>query len=596
MLMKHAATVSNPMEERRYSDLQIVGRLLQQARPLWPALVGTLLVNLLSSPLALLGPLPLKLIVDHVIGTRPPPPFLKGVIPHISDGKWPMLWFAIALLIGVALLSQLQILANWLIETYVSERLVLDLRARLFAQAQRLSLLYHDRKGTTDSVYRIQYDAPAIHWILVHGFSPFITSTATIAGMIYIIAQMNGRLAIIALAVAPILFILAEIYRRKVRSRWHELKEFEVSTMSVLEETLGAIRVVKAFGQEERQHRDFVEKSRSKIRRQIQLALYDGGFGALVGLTIASGTAAVLFFGVQQVQAGALTLGQFLMAMMYVGQLYSPVRTISTQMGQLQFAMTSGERALALLDQPPDVPDNPNARPLASAAGRIEFCDLSFAYEPDRPVLRGITFHVSPGSRVGISGTTGAGKTTLVSLLLRFFDPTSGRILLDGTDLREIRLEDLRKQFAMVLQEPVLFSSSIAENIAYAKPGASEPEIRTAAIAANAHDFIMRLPNGYETVVGQRGATLSGGERQRISLARAFLKNAPILILDEPTSSVDMTTELAIMDAMERLVADRTTFIIAHRLSTLDNCNVRLHLEHGQLVEDKRIIPSVASP
>src|SRR5436305_7785129 len=205
MLMKHAATVSNPMEERRYSDLQIVGRLLQQASPLWPALVGTLLVNLLSSPLALLGPLPLKLIVDHVIGTRPPPPFLKGVIPHISDGKWPMLWFAIALLIGVALLSQLQILANWLIETYVSERLVLDLRARLFAQAQRLSLLYHDRKGTTDSIYRIQYDAPAIQWILVHGISPFITATCTIAGMIFIIGRMSWQLSLVALAVAPVL-------------------------------------------------------------------------------------------------------------------------------------------------------------------------------------------------------------------------------------------------------------------------------------------------------------------------------------------------------------------------------------------------------
>lgn len=583
------------MDERRYSDLQIVRRLLQQARPLWLALVGTLLINLVASPLALLGPVPLKLVVDHVIGTRPPPAFLKAVAPQLSQGKLSMLVFAIGLLLGIALLSQLQSLANWICETYVSERMVLDLRSRLFAQSQRLSLLYHDREGTTDSIYRIQYDAPAIQWILVHGFSPFITSSVTIAGMIYIIGRMNGLIAIVALAVAPILFVMAEFYRRRVRTKWHELRNVEVASMSVLEETLGAIRVVKAFGQEQRQHRSYMEKARSGIRRHIQLTLYDGSFGALVGMTIACGTAAVLFIGVQQVQAGVLTLGQLLIAMSYVGQLYGPIRAMSTQIGALQSSMVSAERALSLLDQAPDVPENSNACSLTAAVGRIEFCNVSFAYQADRPALRDITFHVPPGSRVGISGTTGAGKTTLVSLLVRFFDPTNGGILLDDVDLRDIRLEDLRRQFALVLQEPVLFSTSIAENIAYAKPNASEDEIQAAAIAANAHEFIMRLPDGYETVVGQRGASLSGGERQRISLARAFLKNAPVLILDEPTSSVDMTTELAIMDAMERLVVDRTTFIIAHRLSTLEKCNIRLHLEHGQLVQDNRAMTTVTA-
>jgi len=584
------------MDERRYSDLQIVGRLVEQAKPLWLALIGTLLISLVASPVALLTPLPLKLVVDHVIGTRPPPAFLRAFIPHISQEKLSMLLFAIGLLVGIALLRQVQSVASWLSETYVSERLVLDLRSRLFAQSQRLSLLYHDRKGTTDSIYRIQYDAPAIQWILVHGISPFITSAATIVSMIYILGRMNGLIAIIALAVAPILFVMAEFYRRKVRTRWRELRQVEVASMSVLEETLGAIRVVKAFGQEQRQHRDYMEKARSGIRRHVQLTLYDSSFSALVGMTIACGNAAVLFFGVQQVLAGALTLGQLLIAMSYVAQLYGPIRIISTQIGGLQSSMVSAERALSLLDQPPDVQENPNARHLATAMGRIEFCDVSFAYEPGRPALRGITFQVPPGSRVGISGTTGAGKTTLVSLMVRFFDPTSGRIFLDDVDLHDIRLEDLRNQFGIVLQDPVLFSTSIAENIAYAKPGASEEEIRTAAIAANAHDFIMRLPEGYETVVGQRGASLSGGERQRISLARAFLKNAPILVLDEPTSSVDMTTELAIMDAMERLMADRTTFIIAHRLSTLDKCNIRLHLENGQVVEDKRQIETTAAP
>jgi ATP-binding cassette subfamily B protein len=583
------------MNQRRYSDLQILRRLMEQAKPLWSALVGTLVVNFFATPLALLVPLPLKLVVDHVIGHRPPSALWRSLIPSIESGKWSMLVLAIVLLIGIALLTQFQSLANWLCEAYVSERLVLELRARLFDQAQRLSLLYHDRAGTTDSIYRIQYDAPAIQWILVHGISPFITATCTIAGMVYIISRMSGQLSAIAVAVAPVLFVMAEFYRRRVRTRWHELKKVETSSMSVLEETLGAIRVVKAFGQEERQHRDYLKKARSGVRRHVQLAFYDGAFGALVGMTIASGTAAVLFFGVQQVQSGVLSLGQLLVAMSYVTQLYAPVRSISSQIGQLESSMASGERALALLDQPRDVLDRRHARPLAAASGHFQFRDVSFAYEPDRAVLDGITFSVRPASRVGISGTTGAGKTTLVSLLVRFFDPTSGQVLLDGVDLREFRLEDLRRQFAIVLQEPVLFSSSIAENIAYARPDASEQEIKSAAIAANAHDFIMQLPNGYESTVGQRGATLSGGERQRISLARAFLKNAPVLVLDEPTSSVDMTTELAIMEAMERLVAGRTTFIIAHRLSTLDKCDVRLHLEHGRLVNDSRAIPATST-
>jgi ATP-binding cassette subfamily B protein len=279
-----------------------------------------------------------------------------------------------------------------------------------------------------------------------------------------------------------------------------------------------------------------------------------------------------------------MTVGQLLLVMAYIAQLYAPMKTISSQIGQMQSSMAGAERSFSLLEELPDVADSPHGRHLTRARGEIEFRDVSFEYASDRPTLHRINFHVSPGARVGISGTTGAGKTTLVSLLTRFYDPTSGQILIDGVDCREYRLSELRNQFAIVLQESVLFSSSVAENIAYAKPGASEAEIIDAAKAANAHDFIMSLPNGYDTLVGQRGGRLSGGERQRISLARAFLKDAPILVLDEPTSAVDVKTETAIMDAMEKLMHGRTTFMIAHRLSTLENCDVRLHLELGKLV------------
>jgi ATP-binding cassette subfamily B protein len=272
----------------------------------------------------------------------------------------------------------------------------------------------------------------------------------------------------------------------------------------------------------------------------------------------------------------------------YISQLYAPLKTISRKTASMQSHFASAERAFALLDEPADVIERPGARPLVRAKGAVAFQGVSFAYRGDQPVLGDVTFDVAPGTSVGIAGATGAGKTTLVSLLSRFYDPTSGTILLDGVDLRDYKVADLRNQFAIVLQEPVLFSTSITENIAYARVGASFEEIVAAAQAANAHDFICRLPQGYDTLVGERGMRLSGGERQRVALARAFLKDAPILILDEPTSSVDVKTEATIMEAMERLMQGRTTFMIAHRLSTLEHCDVRLRIEEGRMVDIRR--------
>jgi ATP-binding cassette subfamily B protein len=299
----------------------------------------------------------------------------------------------------------------------------------------------------------------------------------------------------------------------------------------------------------------------------------------------AIGTAAVLFVGVRHVQLGILTLGSLLLVMGYLAQLYEPLSTISRKTASLQAHLASAERAYALLDQAPEVPQLPNPRPLVRARGTVVLRTVTFSYDGTHAVLKNVSFNVTAGTRVGIAGRTGAGKTTLVSLLTRFYDPTAGQILLDGVDLREYKLADLRNQFAIVLQEPVLFSTSIAENIGYARPGAGREEIARAARAANAHDFIVALPDGYETNVGERGMRLSGGERQRIALARAFLKDAPMLIMDEPTSSVDMKTESGIMEAMERLMRDRTTFMIAHRLTTLENCDILMVIEDGQLID-----------
>lgn len=316
----------------------------------------------------------------------------------------------------------------------------------------------------------------------------------------------------------------------------------------------------------------------------MHLAWVEGRFSLAIGLTTAIGTAVALFVGLRQVQFGALTLGELLLVMGYLAQLYEPLKTLGKKSATLQGHLASVERAFFLLDQTPDLVEKPNARSILRSTGRVICQNVSFDYSSDRHALKNISFEIEPGMRVGIAGPTGAGKSTLVNLLLRFYDPTEGRIFLDGVDLRDYKLADLRNQSAIVTQDPVLFSCSIAENISYARPAANMQEIIAATRAANIHEFIENLPAGFETQVGERGVRLSGGERQRIALARAFLKDAPILILDEPTSAVDLETEAEIMDAMRNLMQGRTSFLISHRLSPLKDCDTILHIDQGELV------------
>ena len=566
-------------------DVVLYRRLLQETRPYGFHLAGLFGLGLLASPVALLTPVPLKIAVDSVLGGHPLPVFLQPFFPEsAAQSPTAILLFAIGLLVAVAALGQLQGLASTLLQAYIGERLVLDFRARLVNQVQRLSVSYHDSRGTADSLYRIQHDVPAIQ-NLVDGVIPSVSAAITLAMMITVTVLLDWQLALVALAISPPLFFLSGVYRPRMRSQWRHAKKLESSALAAVQETLGALRLVKAFRQEERETDRFLRRSREGMAARLGLALLQGRYGLYVGLTMALGTAAVLLIGVRHVRTGALTLGQLLLVMGYLAQLYQPLKTISRKAASLQSYLASAERAFALLDERPDVPERLHARPLVRAAGAVEFQHVSFAYNSDRRVLHDVSFAVPAGARVAIVGTTGAGKTTLVGLLTRFYDPTAGAILLDGMDLRDYRLADLRDQFAIVLQEPVLFSTSIGENIAYGRPGASDLDIVRAAKAAGAYDFIASLPHGYATPVGERGIQLSGGERQRVALARAFLKDAPLLILDEPTSSVDVKTEAVILEAMDRLMQGRTAFLITHRLSALATCDARLQLEQGRLVE-----------
>ena len=569
------------------SEFALYRRLLRQARPYWLHLAVLFGIGLLASPIALLNPVPLKIVVDSVLGSRPLPVWLAATLPTAATrSPATLLAVAIGLLIAVAALAQVQGLANKFMQAYVGERLVLAFRTQLVQHAQRLSLSYHDSKGSADSLYRINQDAAVIDKIMVEGIIPFVAAGITLAMMIVVMTRLDWQLALVALGVSPPLFVLSRLYRPRMRRQSRHVKKLESSALAVVQETLGALRVVKAFGQESRESDRFVHRSTEGVAARIRLALMEGRYGVLVGLTSALGTAAVLFIGVRHVVEGVLTVGQLWMALRYLDKLYEPLKTISKKAAGIQSYLASAERAFGLLDEQPEVPERPHARTIGRAAGAVAFRHVSFAYGPDRPVLHDVSFEIAPGTRLGIVGATGAGKTTLISLLTRFYDPLEGAILLDGVDLRDYKLLDLRRQFAVVLQDAVLFSLSIAENIAYAAPGATREQVVAAARAANAHEFIERLPQGYDTQVGERGVKLSGGQRQRIALARAFLKDSPVLILDEPTSSVDAKTEAAIVDALERLKQGRTVIVISHRPTTLAGCSALLTIDGGRVVAD----------
>jgi len=576
-------------------DLHLYRRLWQQTRGYRLPLASIFFLDLLSAPLLLLTPIPLKIAVDNVLGGAPLPSIFSFVLPGFVTGSvfW-LLLLAAAMQVLLSLLTQFKEMSSYVLQTSTGEKLTLDFRARLFERLQRLSLAFHDMRGTSDSIYRVQYDAPSIQHITIYGALPLVTAAVTVATTIYVTARIDWQLALVALAVSPFLFLFSRSYKNKMRPRYKVARELESDALHVVQETLTSLRVVKAFGREPDEHQRFVRYSTQGVKVKTGLAKAEGIFGLRINLTTALGTATVLFVGILNVRAGVLSLGQLLMILSYIANLYSPLKTISKTVGTLQSSFAGLERAVEVLDHVTEVAERSDARPLSRARGEVEFRRVSFAYDETNLVLKDLSFHIPAGTRLGIAGHTGSGKTTIASLVTRFYDPTNGQILLDGIDLRDYRLADLRNQFAIVLQEPVLFSTTIAENIAYGRAGATDEEIIVAAQAASAHDFIVKLPDGYQTLVGERGMRLSGGERQRISLARAFLKDAPILILDEPTSSVDLKTEASIMESMQKLMLNRTTFMIAHRLSTLEGCELRLELPAARVLFQESVAVPVA--
>src|SRR3989441_3346954 len=568
-------------------------RAFEDLRPyLWPLIV-LLLVSLLAVPMTLIFPLPIKLLVDSVLGPQPLPGYLT-VFVGSQVSRSLALWLAISILMAAAVLTYLQNLVNVWYSNKVGNRMTLDVRTRLFRQMQRLSIAYHDTMGAADSAYRTLNDAPMLRSFGIDSLIPLTTSILTLGAMILVMVFLDWQLALIALLVSPLMFLLTFVFRPRIRAGWRKFRASESAAMAVAQESLGASRLVKSYGQEERKNKELVSHYDASLSASLKVQVDSAVYSLLVGILTAAGLAAVLYIGIGHVP-GTLTLGSLLVVNYYVTQLYGPLRNVGQSILDIQMSLTGVERYRAVLDEKPDVPELPNAIPLARARGNIAFRNVSFAYTKDHPVLHDITFELPSGNRLGVVGPTGSGKTTLSTLLLRLFDPTEGVITLNDLDLKDYKLADLRNQYAVVHQETVLFSTSVAENIRFAKPNATMGEVIAAATAAKAQDFITSLPNGYDTLVGERGMKLSGGERQRISLARAFLKDAPILILDEPTSSLDVHTESAILDTIQELMKGRTTMMIAHRPSTLRDCNMILVLEDGRVNRVTSEVESVIS-
>ena len=569
-----------------HSSFRIIKRIVRQAKGYRRYIVVLFFLNLLATPISLMKPFALKVLIDSGFGSYPMPRAIAMFFPADFTFTFGIVVLISAcLVLFVALIDNINSLITWVLEIFTGEKLILHFKTTLFNHIQRLSLAYHDRKGTSDALYRLQSDTGSIRSFLIGSLSPLISSLLTLVSMIGVMLFINWRFAVIAVGVMPPLFLLLRLSTKRLKKGWQKVKEDESLAMSVVHEVLGSLRVVKAFGQEDHEGARFTSRSNKAVKGQLKMAWTGAVFNFILGMLFATGTALFIYVGGNYVHQGSMTLGELTMVLAYLAQVYGPLNGISKNINSIQSSLTSMERVFTLLDQEKEVREDPDAIHLSRADGSFEFNKVCFASGPEKHTLKDVSFRINEGDRVGIMGATGSGKTTLISLIMRFYDSSAGSIMIDGVDIRKYKLADYRSQFSLVLQEPVLFSTSIAENIRYGKPEASEQEIIDAAKAANAHDFIMRCRDGYDTPVGERGMQLSGGERQRISIARAFIKNAPVLILDEPTSSLDIKTEAQIMEAMERLMEGRTTFMITHRLDTLSACNVILHLEHGALID-----------
>ncbi|MDQ3818367.1 MAG: ABC transporter ATP-binding protein/permease, partial [Acidobacteriota bacterium] len=541
--------------EKRY--VKYLAKAFRYIRPYWRLAAGTILITFLTVFASLLSPWPLQILIDNVLENHPAPSFLTNILGELVNNRSALLIFAIIAGLFVTLMENLFGVCDEYLQTKLHLRMILDVRSDLFQHAQRMSMAFHDQRRSGKLIFAINNQGGAVADI-IQSVQPLLQNILTLVGMLWITFHIDAQLALLSLLVVPFLYYSVGYYSRRILPRLREVKSMEAQSLSLIHEAISMLKVIVAFGREDYEYGRFRSQGEKAVDARVKVTVGQMLFSTAVNVTTAIGTSLVLAFGAYRVLQGQISVGELLVVMTYIASVYKPLEAISHTISSLQERMVSLEIIFGLLDKDPEIKDKPGAVSIDRAKGQIAFDKVDFSYQNRKDTLNDISFEAHAGQVVALVGQTGAGKTTLISLIPRFYDPIQGRILLDGVDIRDLTLESLRKQISIVLQEPLLFSGTIADNIRYGRLDATMDEIVEAAKAANVHDFIMGLSNQYETEIGERGAQLSGGERQRISVARAFLKNAPILILDEPTSSIDSKTEAVILEAFDGLMVGRT--------------------------------------
>ena len=562
-------------------------RLMRYAYPQWRRLLLVAFLMLIGVVVEVLKPWPLKLIVDSVLGHQALPASISWIamLPGGTSPSALLGWLSAAVIL-LFLAAQATNLARDYLQTGARSRMVYALGAELFTHLQRLSLRFHGQQHVGDLMRRVISDSRCAGELVMDVLLPVLMSLLTLVMMFTVMWHLGSFLTLVVVLGAPVLAVLIKIFSDLITEREYQHEQLEGSMMALAEQTLTALPVVQAFGREACEDERFRKLSERTVSAYVDVTRSELQFTVGTSTVTSLSTAMVMLLGGMHVLEGTLSIGNLLIFLAYVGGLCGPMETLAHVSSGFAAAAARARRVLEVLDAQWEVRDRPGARPLrGGVCGHVRLEGVSFGYESGRAVLQEVTLEVHPGETVALVGPTGAGKSTLVSLIPRFFDPWSGRVTLDGVDVREVQLSSLRAQVAVVLQEPFLLPLTVAENIAYGRPGASQEAIEAVAVAANADRFIRCLPQGYATVIGERGATLSGGEKQRLAIARALLKDAPVLILDEPTSALDTQTEALVLEALERLMRGRTTFIIAHRLSTVRRADRIVVLEQGRVIE-----------
>jgi len=559
-------------------------RLVALLRRYWKLLTVAFLAMVVEGAADLLDPWPLKVIFDYVLGSKRAPSWLAGWLSVSS--RTAILDVAAVSVIVIALVGAIGSYGEKYLSTTVAKRVGFDLRHMLYHHVQRLSLAFYEGRPTGDMVVRLTTDIDAAEDFISSAVLGIVLNVLTLVGMIGVMLYLDWRFSLIGLSVAPMLFVIVYRLTRRIKEAARDVKKKESELASVVLESISSARVVKAFGQEEFEERRLDQESQETVDLSLRARSIKSRLSPMVDVLVAVGTCLVLWFGVRHVLSGQLTAGALLVFIVYLGKMYKPMKDLSKMTDTLSKALISFERIGEILSIERQVRDFPGARRAAPFRGRLEFDHVRFGYSPDRPVLKDVSLIIEPGQRAALVGLTGEGKSTLIGLVARMYDPLSGRVLIDGKDVRRYRLSSLRPQISFVLQDTMLFHTSVAANIAYGTPSATREDIVRVAKLANAHEFISRMPQGYDSIVGERGETLSGGQRQRIAIARALIRNSPILLLDEPSAALDPESEELIFQGITRLLeGKKTSLTIAHRLATVRNADIIFVLSDGVIAE-----------